>query len=178
MEDKRYNFRSKKTEYTIPIQLQLASDEDFMDALRPSASGQVFESEHTDSSDSDIDISDLINHSDQNLSDPVIRSEVFPGKGQGPVNQHVSGENSVSQNDINRQIWQQLNSLGDRFAAIENTTKPRPHKKTSDTNQLCKASTMNCHIELKSLCMDCFSWKVHSVSLSKCWPVEKLNPLS
>ena len=67
MEDKTYNLRSKKKEGTIPIQLQLASDEDFMATLRPSTSGQVFESEHTDSSDSDIDISDLINHSDQNF---------------------------------------------------------------------------------------------------------------
>ena len=56
MEDKRYNLRSKKKECSIPIQLQLASDEDFMAALRPSTSGHVFESEHTDLSDSDIDV--------------------------------------------------------------------------------------------------------------------------
>ena len=84
----------------------------------------------------DIDISDLINHSDQNLSDLVIRPEVFVGKGQGSVNQRVSGEISVSQNDINRQILQQLNSLGDRLAAIENTRKSRPHKNTSDVRKI------------------------------------------
>ena len=67
MKDKRYNLRSKKKECSISIQLQLASDEDFMAALRPSTSGQVSYSEHTDSRVSDIDISDMVNHSDQNL---------------------------------------------------------------------------------------------------------------
>ena len=106
MEHKQYNLRSKKKECSIPIQLQLASDEDFMAALRPSTSGQVFESDHTDSSDSEIDVSDLINHSDQNLSDPVSRdAEAFPGGGQGPANQEVSND-SISQNDINRHIPQ------------------------------------------------------------------------
>ena len=42
MEDKRYKLRSKKTECTIPVQLHLAIEEDFMDALRPSTSRQVF----------------------------------------------------------------------------------------------------------------------------------------
>ena len=132
MEDKTYNLRSKKKEGTIPIQLQLASDEDFMAALRPSTSGQVFESEHTDSSDSDIDISDLINHSDQNLSDSVNKNaDVFPGRGRGSAIQSTSTD-PVSQNDINRQILQQLSSLGDRLAVIEGTNTPRPYKKTND----------------------------------------------
>ena len=132
MEDKTYNLRSKKKEGTIPIQLQLASDEDFMVSLRPSTSGQVFESEHTDSSDSDIDISDLINHSDQNLSDPVNRNaEAFPGRGQGSAIQGTSTD-PVSQNDINRQILHQLSSLGDLLAVIEGSNRPRPYKKTSD----------------------------------------------
>ena len=85
MEDKRYNLRSKKTQSSIPIKLELASDEDFTAALRASTSGQVFDSEHTDSSDSDIDILGLINHSDQNLSDPVCRDvEVFFWTRAGP----------------------------------------------------------------------------------------------
>ena len=67
MEDKRYNLRSKKKECSISIQLQLALDEDFMARLGPSTSGQVFYSEHTDWSESDIDISDMINHLDQNF---------------------------------------------------------------------------------------------------------------
>ena len=87
MEDKRYNLRSKKKECSIPIQLQLASDEDYMAVLIPSTSGQVFESEHTDSSDSDIDISDFINYSAQIFSD--LRSSrdagISDGQGQDPV---------------------------------------------------------------------------------------------
>ena len=60
MEETRYNLRSKEKDYSIPIQLQLDCDEDFMAALRPSTSGQVSFSEHTDSIESDIDISDMI----------------------------------------------------------------------------------------------------------------------
>ena len=135
MEHKQYNLRSKKKDCSIPIQLQLAS-EDFMAALRPSTSGQVFESDHTDSSDSDIDVSDLINHSDQNLSYPVNRDkEAFPGGGQGPANQEVSND-SISQNDINRQILQKLSNLGDRLAVIEGNRGHKLYKKTTDAKQI------------------------------------------
>ena len=107
-----------------------------MAALRPSTSGQVFESDHTDSSDSDIDVSDLINHSDQNLSYPVNRDkEAFPGGGQGPANQEVSND-SISQNDINRQILQQLSNLGDRLAVIEGNRGHKLYKKTTDAKQI------------------------------------------
>ena len=74
MEQKRYNSRSKKKECTIPIQLQLGSDEDFMAALRPSTSGQVSYSKHTDSSDSDIDISDMIKIQIKFFSDLVSKN--------------------------------------------------------------------------------------------------------
>ena len=142
MEQKTYNLRSKKAECSIPIQLQLASDEDFMAALRPSTSGQVFGSDHADSSDSDIDISELINHSDQNLSDPVIRGEVFTGGGQVPDSPGGSSD-SVSQNDINRQILQQLTSLGDRLSVIEGT-RPKTHKKTSDAKLVKTSHKVKC----------------------------------
>ena len=114
-----------------------------MAALRPSTSGQVFDSEHTDLSDSDIDVSDLINHSAQNLSDLVNRdAEVFPGWGQGPAIQGNSND-SVSQND-NRQILQQLSNLGDRLAVIEGSNRPRPYKKTSDAKQIKTSNKVRC----------------------------------
>ena len=53
----------------------------------------------------------------------------FSGQGQGPVNQDAFGNNSVSQNDINKQILTQLSTFGDRLAAIENSTKTRPKYK-------------------------------------------------
>ena len=115
-----------------------------MAALRPSTSGQVFESEHTDSSDSDIDVSELIDHSDQNLSDPVYSdAEAFPGHGQGPANQGTSND-SVSQNDINRKILQQLGSLGDRLAVIKGSTRSKPYKKTSDAKRIKSSSSVKC----------------------------------
>ena len=69
MNEGRYNLRNRG-ECCIPIQLQLASDVDFLTASGEGAdssqSGQVV----TDLSDSgsDIDISALIEHSNQNLA--------------------------------------------------------------------------------------------------------------
>ena len=81
-------------------------------------------------------IDELIDHSDQNLSDPVTSdAKAFPGHGQGPANQGTSND-SVSQNDINRKILQQLGSLGDRLAVIEGSTRSRPYKKTSDAKHI------------------------------------------
>ena len=70
MEAGRYNFRSNRRECSIPVQLQLATDDKLLTetgrrAESPQA-GQVL-SEFSDS-ESDIDLSDLIRHSDQNLS--------------------------------------------------------------------------------------------------------------
>ena len=85
MQNKRHNLRSKKKESSIPKQLQLASNEDFMAALRHSTSWQVSYSEHTYLSDSDTDISDMINHSDKNSLDPVSGDvKGSTGQGQGP----------------------------------------------------------------------------------------------
>ena len=78
MNEARYNLRNRG-ECHIPIQLQLVSDVDFLTASRGGAdssqSGQVV----TDLSDSgsDIDISALVDHSDQNLSS----SQIFSSQG-------------------------------------------------------------------------------------------------
>ena len=57
----RYNLRSGKRECNIPVQLQLARDEEFLtESLEASGhAGQVFDSDHYDTSGSDIDISAL-----------------------------------------------------------------------------------------------------------------------
>ena len=70
MEANRYNLRTNRRERNIPVQLQLATDEDFMMASRShieSAQARQVFSELSDS-ESDIDISDFIRSSDQNLS--------------------------------------------------------------------------------------------------------------
>ena len=134
MEDKTYNLRSKKNECSIPIQLQLASDEDFMAALRPSTFGQVSYSEHTDSSDSDIDKSDMINNSDQNFRILLVKMWRVPLAKDG-VDHSCQNDHSVSQNDINRQILAQLSNLGDHLGVIECSTSCNPYKKTSDVGR-------------------------------------------
>ena len=57
----------------------------------------VSHSDHTDLSDSGNDRSDMINHSDQNFSDPVSRDvEGSTGQGQDPVDHGYPNEISVS----------------------------------------------------------------------------------
>ena len=64
----RYNLRLGKRECHIPIQLQLARDEEFLtESLEASGhTGQVFDSDQSDIRRSGIDISALLNTSDQN----------------------------------------------------------------------------------------------------------------
>ena len=73
----RYNLRSGKRECHIPVQLQLARGEDFLtESLEASGhAGQVFNSDHSGTSESDIDISGLLNVSDQNspVSSPTVK---------------------------------------------------------------------------------------------------------
>ena len=99
----------------------------FMAALRPLTSGQVSYSEHTDSSDLEIHTSDMINHSDQHLQTLLV--EMW----RDPHGYH--NDNSVSQNDINRQILAQFSNLGDNLAAIESSTARKPNKKTSEVEK-------------------------------------------
>ena len=69
MNEGRYNLRSNRGECHIPIQLQLASDAEFLTASgdKPdfSQSGQAGFTDLSHSR-SDIDIDALIDHSDQN----------------------------------------------------------------------------------------------------------------
>ena len=141
MNEGRYNLRSNRGECRIPIQLQLASDADFLtasgDGVNSSQSGQVF----TDLSDSgsDIDISGLLEHSDQNLS-PIhtpSQSGVTETR-QGQASQ-ASGSNCdpTDQNYINTQILAQLGALGPRRDSMENSMK-KSVKKTNNSSKLKK----------------------------------------
>ena len=58
-------------------------DDDFLAETLASSSGtrQVFDSEHSDDSISDIDISALLNHLDQKLSSPSVDSDKGAGAG-------------------------------------------------------------------------------------------------
>ena len=65
--DIRYTLISNKCECHIPVQLQLARDDEFLAETLASSSGtgQVFDSGQSDTSTSDIDIFALLNHSPQ-----------------------------------------------------------------------------------------------------------------
>ena len=94
MNEARFNLRNRG-ECRIPIQLQLASEVDFLmasgEGVDSSQSGQVV----TELSDcgSDIDISALVEHSDQNLSSsPIISGHGVQKARQGHASQ-ASGSN-------------------------------------------------------------------------------------
>ena len=73
MEEKKYNLRSgRRQEHVIPIQLQVASDDDFLSqtlgASHPTP-GQVSLSDQSQStSESELDISGILQDSEQDLS--------------------------------------------------------------------------------------------------------------
>ena len=135
--DARYNLRSTKREHHIPVQLQLLDDADFMaETLRTTRPGQVSDLEHSDDSTSDINISALLDHSDQNLSSCPTHSDKGAGAGGSGSASRAGGArgtgNIVSQNEINQIILAQLNSLGDR---LDNMEKNKV-KKTSDMSKV------------------------------------------
>ena len=142
MNEARYNLRNRG-ECRIPIQLQLASDVDFLmasgEGADSSQSGQVV----TDLSDSgsDIDISALIEHSDQNLSSSPTHSGLGVQKDKGQASQ-ASGSNVglMEQQHINAQILTQLSTLGARLDSMENSMK-KPVRKTNDVTKIKKSKT-------------------------------------
>ena len=72
--DTRHSLRSSKRECHIPVQLQLVEDDEFLAETFASSfgTGQVSDSEHSDNSLSDIDISAPLNHTDPKLSSPSV----------------------------------------------------------------------------------------------------------
>ena len=126
MIEARYHLRNRG-ECRIPIQLQLASDVDFLTASGEGADSSQSRQVVTDLSDSgsDIDISALMEHSDQNLSSSPVHSGPGiqkPRKGQAS---QASGSNVglMEQQHINTQILTQLSALGARLDSMESSMK-------------------------------------------------------
>ena len=140
-----YNLRSNRRQETrIPTQLQLVEDEDFitqsLGSGHPTA-GQVslFDSS-IDTSESDLDLSDMLKHSGRDFqnypptvlaSDPDARSG---GIGQVPSSSGHKNAN-LSYNDINEKILHQLSTLGDRLTKIEKR-ESSIGKKTKDRSKV------------------------------------------
>ena len=140
MEERKYNLRSgRRQEHIIPIQLQMASDADFISQSLGSSHptpGQAFLFDQSQStSESELDISGLMEESDFNSS----RSDrdVHFKHEKSACSSCLSGQSdpnsdTVSQNDINKKILAQLQSLGDRLDCFEK----KPVKKTSDRRKV------------------------------------------
>ena len=109
MNEGRSNLRSNRGECRIPIQLQLASDADFLsmsgDRADSSQSRQVGFTDLSDSG-SDIDIDALIDHSEQNLSPNSHGFDHQVHKTDKGQASQASGSNqaAMDQNHINSQI--------------------------------------------------------------------------
>ena len=126
--DARYNLRNRG-ECRIPIQLQLASDVDFLTASGEGADSSQSRQVVTDLSDSgsNIDISALVEHSDQPLSSsPVISGHGVQKARQGQATQASGSTVALTdQQYINSQILSQLSALGARLDSVENSIKSR-----------------------------------------------------
>ena len=150
MEVTRYNLRSKRRECSIPVQLQSATDDDFMTAswsLMESVFSELLDSE------SDIHISDFIRSSDQNFS-PIFwdKQSALTGGGRDSA-PGTSGSNSSTsdQTVINQKILQQLNALGQRLDSIEKNTLSNTGAKPKVRAQVKKVKSQNkakTHVQL------------------------------
>ena len=119
MKASRYNLRSNRRECSIPVQLQLATDKEFVTASRGHMESAQAEQVFSELSDSESDI-DLIRHLDQNLS-PVVssRQSVFAAGGTDSVPGTLGLNSSISeQAAINPKKLQQLNTLGQWLDSI------------------------------------------------------------
>ena len=106
----RYNLRSGKRECHIPIQLQLPRDEDFLaGSLEASGhAGQVPDSDQSDISGSHIDISALLNSSDQNSpsSSPTVKkSQKITNSGQASRGPGEGGPQTLSPRMISIKLF-------------------------------------------------------------------------
>ena len=139
--DVRYNLRSqKRTEKVIPVELQLASDADFLSHAVGSSHpkpGQVLSDQSFSTSASDLDVSGLLENSDRDFQSPNFGS----GKhARTDVSTHESGASTsnshdMSQESINKQILSQLSALGDRLATLEKSTVQKC-KKSADVKKI------------------------------------------
>ena len=149
MEAGTYNLRSNRTECSIPVQLQLATAEDFvMEArsqMESDQAGQVF-SELSDC-EPDIDLSDLIWHSDQNLSPIIIDRQSAFSAGGGASVPSTSVSSTSEKAAINPKILDQLNALGQRLGSIEKSTFSNGGTKTKVELMIKK---LNCQSKAKA----------------------------
>ena len=115
----RYNLRSqKKTVKVIPVELQLASDADFLSHTVGSSHpmpGQVLSDQSFSTSASDLDVSGLLNTLDREFQCPTLRSGKHARAGVLARNPDpsISQINDLSKDLINKQILTQLSVLGD-----------------------------------------------------------------
>ena len=146
MEASRYNLRSNRRECSIPVQLQMATNEEFVMASRShmesAQAGQVF-SELLDSG-SDIDLSDFIRSLDQICPLLFLINSALTAAGGDSV-PGTSGSNSSTSDQaaINPNIQQQLNALGQRLDSIEKNTIPSAGAKPKVRAQARKSKCQN-----------------------------------
>ena len=139
MEETKYNLRSgRRQEHVIPIQLQVASDDDFLSqilgASHPTPRQVSLSDQSQSSSESELDISGILQDSEQDLSlsDREVHFKRKPSGGSRLAGQSDQNSVQILQNDINKQILAQLQVLGSRLDSLEQT----PVKKTADKSKI------------------------------------------
>ena len=126
--DTRYNHRSqKRTEKIIPVELQLASDADFLSHTLGSGHpmpGQVLLDWSFSTNASDLDVSGWLDTSDREFQSPIFGSgkHARASVSARELGVGTSKSEDLSQDSINKQILAQLSALGDRLATLEHNT--------------------------------------------------------
>ena len=112
----------------MPIQHQMSQDEDIVTQALGSdlTPGQVLLTDLLGTSDSNIDIDELVQGSDRNLSGSgssinSVRYARTASQGHVPVRSSPVKRKNVDQDQINDSILTQLNAISDRRTKIENS---------------------------------------------------------
>ena len=114
--------RSSSSEIRLPIQLQMTQDEDIVaqSLVSDQTSGQVLFTDLSGTSDSDIDVDELVQDLDQKLlglnsSVNLVRFARTASQEPIPVRSSLVKRKNTDQNQINQSILTQLNAISDRL---------------------------------------------------------------
>ena len=97
--------------------------------------GKYFSDQSQSTSESELDISGLLGGSDPNSShsDRDVHFQLVKSARSGRLSEQSDpNSDTISQNDINKKILAQLQSLGDRLDCLEK----KPAKKTADKRKI------------------------------------------
>ena len=132
-----YNLRSREETVELPVQLQLSDDTRFMSDLLANNNKEYGQVSDTDSSINERDCEALLNSPSTSARNVCF----YDNNVESDQNPSLGG--SVSQQMINMQILQQLQSLGKRLDTMEEKTCKKTSDQTKVKNKTVKKKVKN-----------------------------------